>query len=598
MPHASAAGGDSVNIGTIDYVSDIIYHSDGTVSYGAGHGFFTIHNPTSYSPVFSAIMTTGPGSTTFIDTIAPGSDYTGAYAIDRSNIRIPLMVKETITPGTLTQGRQQQVSISVEIRNTGTHDVTGFTYTRQIPSGLSLASDLAEEGTLAIGTRINWTVDDIPPAGIYRMSASFNVTPASNIDFPAANISYTAGDSFSSGAFGFSGSTSTSFSLQKSHTDADTWSLHATVPDDSEFAMNVTQVTIYRSDVTSPFDMVSIHEYSPDITLAPGESWDSALIDTYDRTPAYFMKVAYQIPYTVSQASQPLTPAKTDPFTIMVQGTSTGGTVTYPYVPDSPTAVLNPTATPQPYIAPTIEFVEPKPDATIHTNNTTLEAWITIPQASGFVVFYSSRDNESWTYLGRSSIVDNTARYTWDLPDTNGRYYLEAEYYDNSGLAGVTYQRVLVQHESAPIDITTVFSQTADWAVVLTILALLLIITLFVLPPLVYRPVVFDASALQLLSGASMEEISRLPRALRPNNVEIPAFKGNDRIRPREVRKINEQKRLESQYDMNPYDAAALQLARERNLTIYSDDPKMMDLYRSLNVHTDKAARFLKKDKK
>ena len=95
-----------------------------------------------------------------------------------------------------------------------------------------------------------------------------------------------------------------------------------------------------------------------------------------------------------------------------------------------------------------------------------------------------------------------------------------------------------------------------------------------------------------------MEEISRLPRALRPNNVEIPAFKGNDRIRPREVRKINEQKRLESQYDMNPYDAAALQLARERNLTIYSDDPKMMDLYRSLNVHTDKAARFLKKDKK
>ena len=70
-----------------------------------------------------------------------------------------------------------------------------------------------------------------------------------------------------------------------------------------------------------------------------------------------------------------------------------------------------------------------------------------------------------------------------------------------------------------------------------------------------------------------MEEMSRLPRALRPNNVDIPAFKGSDRIRPREVKKTDEQKRFESQYGMQPYDAAVLELARERNLTIYSDDP-------------------------
>jgi hypothetical protein len=353
--------------------------------------------------------------------------------------------------------------------------------------------------------------------------------------------------------------------------------------------------------VDDPFNMASIHEYSPDIALTPGESWDASLTDTYDHVPAYFLKLAYQIPYTVQGTSLPLTPARTDPFTVTVQASprgGSGGSSSYPYVPTGPTAVLHPTATPQPYVAPSIEFVEPRPDATIHTNNTTLEAWITIPQASGFVVFYTSRDNESWTYLGRSSIVDNTGRYTWNVPDTNGRYYLKAEYYDNNGLAGVTYQRIFVQHESAPIDISTLFSQTTDWAVILTILALLLIITLFVLPPMVYRPVVFDASALQLLSGASMEEISRLPRALRPNNVEIPAFKGSDRIRPREVKKLNEQKRFESQYGMHPYDAAALELARERNLTIYSNDPKMMELYRSLKVHTDKAERFIKKDKK
>ena len=133
---------------------------------------------------------------------------------------------------------------------------------------------------------------------------------------------------------------------------------------------------------------------------------------------------------------------------------------------------------------------------------------------------------------------------------------------------------------------------------ILTILALLLIIMLFVLPPLVYRPVIFDASALLLLSEASIEDISRLPRALRPNNVDIPAFKGSDRIKPREVKKLSEQKRFENQYDMRPYDAAALELARERNLTIYSDDPKMMELYRSLKVRTDRAERFLKKNKK
>lgn len=576
----------------------MVYHGDGTVSYGTGHGYYTLTNPAPHSPIYSANVTTYSGSTSFIDNIAPLAYFSGAYDIDRSNIRIPLLVKETITPGTLARGKPQQVSITVEIRNAGTSDVTGFKYTKQIPAGLSHASDSSSQGTLAVGDDINWTVDSILPDGVCRMNVSFNVTPSSNINFPAAYVTYTADDSFSGGTFGFSGSTVTSFSLQKSHTDTDTWSLYASVPDDSEFAMNVMQVTVYRSDVTTPFDMVQIQEYSPHITLAPGESWGSALVDTYDRTPAYFMKVAYQIPYTVSHTSQPLTPAKTDPFTIIVQGTSTGGTITNPYVPNGPTAVLNPTATPQPYVAPSIEFVQPKPDATIHTNNTTLEAWITTPQASGFVIFYSSRDNETWTYLGQSTIVDNDARYTWDVPDTNGRYYLKAEYYDNSGLAGVTYQRILVQHESAPISASTFFSQTTDWAVILTILALLLIITLFVLPPLVYRPVIFDASALQLLSGASMEEISRLPRALRPNNVEIPPFKGSNRIRPREVKKINEQKRFESQYGMHPYDAAALELARERNLTVYSNDPKMMELYRSLNVHTDTAQRFLNKDKK
>ncbi len=600
VPIASAASGYSVGIDTIDYVSDIVYHSNGTVTYDSGHGFYTVNNPASTSPLIAVDVMPYSGSSTFIGDIAPLTDYSGAYDLAHNSISIPLMVKETITPNSLTSGLQQQINITVEVTNIASHDVTGFNYTKTIPAGLGLAGDAYDKGVLALDNNITWQIDSIPPSATCRMNISFSVTPSSALYLPGAYIQYTASGSSANSNFGFSGSTVTSFSIEKSHPGLNIWNVRVSVPDDSEFNMELTGISVYRSNVDDPFNMASIHEYSPDMALTPGESWDASLTDTYDHIPAYFMKLAYMIPYTVQGTSLPLTPARTDPFTITVQASSgggSGGPISYPYVPTGPTAVLHPTATAQPYVAPSIEFVEPKPDATIHTNNTTLEAWITIPQASGFVVFYSSRDNESWTYLGRSSIVDNTARYTWDLPQTNGRYYLKAEYYDSDGLSGTAYQRILVQHESAPIDVSSFFSQTADWAVILTILALLLIITLFVLPPLVYRPVIFDASALLLLSEASIEEISRLPRALRPNNVDIPAFKGSDRIRPREVKKLNEQKRFERQYDMQPYDAAALELARERNLTIYSDDPKMMEIYRSLNVHTDRADKFLKKNK-
>ena len=594
-PAASASGGYNVGISTVDYVSDIVYHANGTVSYGSGHGFYTIDNPAPTSPLISVDVTSYSGSLTFIGNIAPLSGYSGAYDVDHDNIRIPLIVKETITPASLTAGLQQQVNITVEVTNVASHDVTGFDYTKTIPSNLVLIGDSYDSGTLVSGSNVTWHIDSISPSATCRMNMSFYVTPSSAISFPASYILYTADDSSASGNFGFSGTTVTTFSLQKSNPYTNAWDVHASFPDDSEFNMSLSQANIYRSNVNDPFNMVLVRNYAPDVQLEPGESWDTSFTDIYDQTPAYFMKVAYQIPYTVNHTSQPLTPAETDPFTIAVQGASTGGTIPDPYVPTGPTAVMHPTATPQPYVAPLIVFVNPKPDSTIHTNNTTLEAWITIPESSGFVVFYSSRDNESWTYLSRSSIVDNTARYTWDLPDTNGRYYLKAEYYNDTGMVGETYLRILVQHESAPVDISKFFSQTADWAVLLTVLALLLLITLFVLPPLVYKPVLYDLSALRLLSVASIEEILRLPRALRPNNVDIPAFKGSERIRPREVKKTDEQKRFESEYGMQPYDAAVLELAKERGLKIYSGDPRMIEFYESMGVKSERVEKLLRK---
>jgi hypothetical protein len=597
-PAAEAAGGYSVNINTVDYVSDVVYHADGTVSYGAGQGFYTISNPTSASPLFSASATPYSGSAIMIGNIAPSSDYTGAYAIGRSDVRIPLLVKETIAPATLTQGKLQQVNMTVEVHNVAAHNVTGFKYSTKIPSGLSLIGDSFDHGVLDIGDNITWEIDDIPSSATYCLNVSFNVTPSSSVYFAGAYIWYTAGDSSVNGDFGFSGSTITSFSLQKSHPDANIWAISASVPDDSEFNMSLTRVCLYRSDADDPFNTVLIRDYAPDVTLVPGSSWDIAFADTFDRTPAYFMKVAYQIPYTVHGTSSPLTPARTEPFTITVQGSSAGGSIAYPYVPSGSTAVTTPTATAQPYVPSSVVFTQPEPDEVLQYNNTTLNASVIQPQASGFVAFYSSRDNETWAFIGRSAIVNGSSTYRWDVPATNGRYYLKAEYYDNDGLAGDAYQRVRVQHVSEPVDMTTLFSQSADWLVLLTILALLLIASLFILPPLVYKPVVYDTSALRVLSGAGSKELSRLPRSVRPNNVEIPAFKGSGRIRPREVKKPEEQQRLENSYGLDHYDAAALELAIERGLTMYSDDPRILELCESVGVRADYVMKLLKKVKK
>ena len=132
-PVASASGGYNVGISTIDYVSDIVYHANGTVSYGSGHGFYTVDNPAPTSPLISAYVTPYSGSLAFIGNIAPLSSYSGAYDVDHDNIRIPLIVKETITPASLTAGLQQQVNITVEVTNVASHDVTGFDYTKTSP---------------------------------------------------------------------------------------------------------------------------------------------------------------------------------------------------------------------------------------------------------------------------------------------------------------------------------------------------------------------------------------------------------------------------------------------------------------------------------
>ena len=142
------------------------------------------------------------------------------------------------------------------------------------------------------------------------------------------------------------------------------------------------------------------------------------------------------------------------------------------------------------------------------------------------------------------------------------------------------------------------FSGIAGWLGMLTILIILLVALLFILPPLVYRPVTFDLSAIRFLSEADAEEVLRLPRAVRPDGTDIPFFLGGERVRPRKIRDRDARERFESEHGLDPYNAATLVLALERSLTIYSDDPEIMKLYKKFGASTDSVQKLVRKEKK
>ena len=154
------------------------------------------------------------------------------------------------------------------------------------------------------------------PGDKKHLVIAFNVTPVSNLYFPEAYVEYNYSASLTGGTPNFSGSTNTSFGVQKTHITPDTWGVDASVPDVSDFVIHLDSVFINHSDARDPFNTSRIATYKPNLILNPGCAWNAYLVDEFDQVPAYFIYISYSIPYTLKQESQ--VSAMTEPFTVTV----------------------------------------------------------------------------------------------------------------------------------------------------------------------------------------------------------------------------------------------------------------------------------------
>ena len=471
---ATATSGYRVEVNTTDFLSNITYDSDGIASFGSGYGFVTVHNPTVSSQLLSVNLTLWDGmQPIFVESIAPSSDYSNRYDLCATSVQVPLKVKESITPTSLVAAGQHEIIINVDVENTGAADVTGFEYLKQLPAGLVPEPGSGDGSVQVIGGNLTWTIDRIKPGEQKHLVAVFDIVPATDIYLPGAYISFTYSSSFVNGDPSIASSSDMPMVLQKLKPNPSTWAAGVNVPDNSEFMMKVDTVLLYRADVSSPFVTSLLKTYTPNTLIGPGESWSADYMDTYGGTPVYYMSLSYSIPYTITRNSYPLTPARTLPRVISVSHVPPAAPVDIPSIPyDIGSSPADP-AQPSGHEVQ-IEFVLPKPNDTITDNTTALDVSVIPANDIGFVAFYQSTDNVTWTYIGKSGLHDNISEYTWTVPPVNRVYYLKAEYYDSMGLRGSAYDQVFVHHEQG-IDISTMFIRTTDWLIVLIALITLLL---------------------------------------------------------------------------------------------------------------------------
>ena len=583
---ASAAGYEpSLNVS--EQISGVIYHNNSSVTYDIGNGSLIVGNPAPTSPLSGVSISLWNSSQVFFGSIDPTSNYSVDYSLAHGDIHIPLTVKETIVPSSLTQGAQQQIRLCVEIENVGDANITGFVYQKSILSNLSIAWTAYDGGTLCINDTVTWALGDLAPGDKKHLAIAFNVTPPSSLYFPEAYIKYDYGASLTGGAPGFSGSTNTSFTIRKAHNTVDTWGVDAIVPDDSDFIMSLDSVFINRSDVNTPFDTVRIASYAPDVLLSPGCTWKTSLIDHFDQVPVYFISISYSLPYTLEQDSQ--VSAMTEPFTVTV----TASTPTPPAATSQPQSnnnpyVWNPTTQPTPTPSPVTErdivFISPGVGDVITNNTTDIETSVPPSADPGYVVYYGSTDNKTWVKLGQSDVIGNMSDLIWNVPQMNGQYYLRAEHYNSWGLRGIAFAQVLIAHEILPVDMTTLLTSGANWLMLLAALAVLLILLYAIIVYLGRKPVIYDSSALYALSRQDKDWLSELPgKTIRPDEA-IFEIEGVDRIKMKTIKNIGEMRRLEKDYGLQAFDAMALQLARETGATLYTASERIMDICKQLEI--------------
>lgn len=596
---ASAAGFEP-SVNTSDHIGDIVYHNNGTVSYGIANGTQVVANPSMTSPLSASNVTLANGTTIFVDKIDPGSNYSIDYAIAGSDVKLPLTLKETITPGSLTAGVQQQIRLCVEIKNTGNGNITGFKYQKKLPAGLSKVWTAYDGGTLCINDSVTWTVGTIAPGETKHLAIAFNVTPTSNIYFPEAYIWFTYNASLADGTPGFSGNTITSFQVQKSHPSAGIWLVSAIVPDSSEFVIDLNSVSLSRSDATDPFNTNTIASYTPNQVLNPGCSWETTIVDHFDPVPVYFIKVSYSMPYMIDRKSYLTNPAKTEPFTIIVSSPPPTPTAIpmATFQPYSPPVISTPTPVPAtsspPLENPDVMFMTPDHGEVIKNNTTDIQ--VSVPPSSdpGFIVYYGSPDNKTWIKLGEAPVAGNMSELMWSVPQMNGTYYLKAEHYNSWGLRGLAYTQVLVAREILPLGITSLMVSSIDWLMLLIAIGVMLLVLFGLLPYLRGGQVIYDTSALYALSRGDKDWASKLSgKVIRPD-IQAYDIEGVGTIKAVAVKNLDEAKRMERELGLSPYDAMALQLAKETGATVLTDDRKILDLCKNDDI---RAKRMEKNEK-
>ncbi len=460
------------SVSTLEHADNIIYYRNGTIACGPATGALIVTNPAHSSPLSAVNITLPNGTVAFIGRIDPSSGHSINYSLPPGEIENPLKLAEAISPSSLTRGTPGQLRLYVEIENAGSSNIIGFTYQKPLPPGLSVAWTSGTGGSLNVNGTVTWTLDTLSPGERKNIVVALDLTPSGGVYFQEAYIEFAYGESLTGNAPGFEGNTNTSFRIQKSNPGAGQWRVEASIPDDSEFTINLKNVTIYRSSAADPFATSAIASYVPDIPLDPGQSWNTTLNDRFDTVPAYFIKTSYSLPYTLDQAA--VLRARTEPIAI-------DAPPPYPYNPLPPMQTGTPTMPPPAY-NPDIVFIRPEKGEIIKNNTTELVTSIPPYRDPGYVVYYGSSDNKTWTRLGESPIEGNISRLAWTVPGENGNYYLKAEHYDARGLRGTAYVNVLIAFEITPVDITTKLASGMSLLMLLLAFIALILVSLILMP--------------------------------------------------------------------------------------------------------------------
>ncbi len=581
------AAGYQPSVSTLEHANGIIYYRNGSVASGPVNGTLTVRNPALLSPLSAVNVTMPNGSTAFIGRIDPSSSYNVDYSANLSGGAIPLKLKETITPASLTVGVRGQVRLCVEAENTGSGDITGFVYQKALPPGLGMAWESNTGGTLTVNDTVTWALGTLKPGEKQNIAIALDLTPSSSVYFPEASVKFSYCKSLAGNASGFTGNTDTSFSIQKSHPGTDLWHVEASVPGDSEFTINLKNVVIYRSSASDPFNASPIASYAPGISLDPGCSWDTALDDSFGEVPAYFIKTSYAIPYTVEHTTA--LQGRTEPVTIGVYSPTATPDIPYrpPAIAIMPSVTPSPTASPPPLLNPDIVFIAPTGMEAIVDNTTWLEVSAPPSGDTDYVVFYGSADNETWVRIGESPVTGNLSGLIWTVPQLNGKYYLKAEHYNPWGLRGVAYIQVLIAHEILPVDLSTMLMQGQDLLVFPAMAMAGLLLLLIFVPFFRKRPVVYDMSALIALGKDKGDEGLKLSdKAIRPDKLP-PGMEYLGRLKAVKIKNVGEVARLEREYALAPYDAMAIALAKDTGAMLYSYDARIVEICKSMGIKVE-----------